>query len=418
MARKTWYRIDNVAKVFLASANERDTRSFRISCTLKEEVDPDLLNAALKMAALDRPQYQVTILRGYFWHYMESTDDIPVATEECDRPCPMLIDYKTFGKLHYRVTYFNNRINLDFSHVIADGNGAIDFLNVIINRYLVLKYPDSFPDAPMFSGASEADRAQDSFKHFHQKRKNFKRLLTQKKAYAIRGAKHPYNQTQFLEIHMPVKDVLAQSKKLNVSLTSYMCSLLMMSIYKDMPAFKRKMPVAISLPVNLRNYYPSQTSRNFFNSINVSRIFKAEDTLEEVALQFNADLKEQLDPEIVAERMDNFEKLETNWFIRCVPLVLKNPVVNFVTRRSAKRVTATYSNLGKLSLPEGVSDYIQSYAAFCSTSTLFIVCSTYKDDLVLGISSAYRNTQILKDFIKNFTDNEIPVTVYSNDIID
>lgn len=418
MARNTWYRIDNVAKVFLASANERDTRSFRIACTLNEDVDPELLNEALRMAALDRPQYQVTILRGFFWHYMESTDDIPVATEESDRPCPMLIDYKFFGKLHYKVTYYHNRINLDFSHVIADGNGAIDFLNVIVNKYLVLKYPDSFPEAPMFSGASEADRSQDSFKHFSEKRKSFKKFLGNKKAYHIRGGKLMLNQTQFLEIHMPVDKVLAKSKELNVSLTSYLCSALMMSIYKDMPVFKRMLPIAISLPVNLRNYYPSHTSRNFFNSINVSRVFKHDDTLEEVAAQFNTDLKEQLKPETVAERMDNFEKFETNWFIRFVPLVLKNPVVNFFTRRSSKRVTATFSNLGRLSLPEGTTDYIDSYAAFCSTSSLFIVCSTYKDELVLGVSNAYRNTQILKDFVKNFTDNDIPVTVYSTETID
>lgn len=418
MARNTWYRIDNVAKVFLASANERDTRSFRICCTLNEDVDPELLNEALKQAALDRPQYQVTIMRGFFWHYLESTDDIPVAEEESDRPCPMLIDYKSFGKLHYKVTYFHNRINLDFSHVIADGNGAIDFFNVIVNKYLVLKYPDSFPDSPMFSGASEADRSQDSFKHFYDKQKRHKKIITSKKAYAIRGPKYMYNQTQFLEIHMPVSNVIAKSKELGVSLTSYMGALLMMSIYKDMPALKRSQPISISIPVNLRNYYPSQTTRNFFNSVNVAHVFKHDDTLESVAKDFQLKLKELLTPEAVADRMDNFENLENYLFIRMTPLFIKNPVVNFVTKRNSKRVTATFSNLGRLSLPEGTDAFIQSYAAFCSTSTLFIVCSTYKDELVLGVSNAYRNTSFLKDYVKNFTDADIPVTVYASDIVE
>ena len=39
MAQDTWYRMDNVAKVFLASANDRDTRSFRITCTLNEDIE-------------------------------------------------------------------------------------------------------------------------------------------------------------------------------------------------------------------------------------------------------------------------------------------------------------------------------------------------------------------------------------------
>ena len=43
MGSANWYKIDNVSKVFLATAGNRDTRSFRLSCTLKEDVDPELL---------------------------------------------------------------------------------------------------------------------------------------------------------------------------------------------------------------------------------------------------------------------------------------------------------------------------------------------------------------------------------------
>ena len=35
----SWYKVDNVAKVFLATASQRDPRVFRISCTLNEEID-------------------------------------------------------------------------------------------------------------------------------------------------------------------------------------------------------------------------------------------------------------------------------------------------------------------------------------------------------------------------------------------
>lgn len=37
----SWYKVDNVAKVFLATASQRDPRVFRISCTLQEDIDPD-----------------------------------------------------------------------------------------------------------------------------------------------------------------------------------------------------------------------------------------------------------------------------------------------------------------------------------------------------------------------------------------
>ena len=74
MGSGNWYKVDNVSKVFLATVGKRDTRSFRLSCTLKEEVDPELLQQAVESAIEDRPQVQVRIRRGIFWHYME---DIP-----------------------------------------------------------------------------------------------------------------------------------------------------------------------------------------------------------------------------------------------------------------------------------------------------------------------------------------------------
>lgn len=418
MAHDTWYRVDNVAKVFLAAANDRDTRSFRITCTLKEDIEENILSDAVKIAAKERPQYQVTILRGLFWHYMQQIDDEPVVTEEHERPCPMLIGNENFGKLHYRVTYFHKRINLDFSHAIADGNGAIEFLNLIVYHYLKLKYPEEVPDLIMTSGASEADLSEDSFRHYYSKKpKNFKKKK-KKKAYHIKGAKLPYNQIQFMEVQMNVKDVLKKAKENNVSLTSYIASKLMMSIYKDMPVLKRILPVTISMPVNLRNYYPSYTSRNFFNSVSVSHTFKSADTFESVATQFQADLKNELTPEAIESRMYDYEKLERLFFIKIFPLFIKNPVVNGVTKSGIKKVSAVVSNLGILKVPEELESYIESYNAYCSTSTLFVVCSTFKDKFVLGISSAYKNTGVLRDFIKGLADEGIDITLYSTEVID
>ena len=52
-----WYKVDNVAKVFLATNPRRDPRVFRISCTLQEQIDPELLNEALRVTAPEWPQF-------------------------------------------------------------------------------------------------------------------------------------------------------------------------------------------------------------------------------------------------------------------------------------------------------------------------------------------------------------------------
>ncbi len=419
MAQDRWYRMDNVAKVFLASANERDTRTFRMTCTLKDEIDKDILQQAVLDALKERPQYHVTILRGFFWHYMEQTDDLPVVEEEDGKICPMLVGPESFGKLHLRVTYFHNRINLEFSHAIADGNGALDFLNLIVEHYLKIREPERFKKLSMTSGASEANLSEDSFRKFFAKEKDkIPNMKRPPKAYHIRGIRYPYNQTQYLEVHMPVKDVLAKAKALNVTLTSYIGTLLMLAVSNDMPMLMKNKPVTISMPVNLRNYYPSMTSRNFFNSVLVSHVFKGGEDVESLSAEYQNKLKAELTPEAVEKRMLNYEKMESLFFIRMVPLLIKNPVINMFNKRVDKEVTLVLSNLGKMSVPAEVKDEIISYCAYCSTSKLFIVISTYRDDLVIGISNAYRNTQVIRDFLKNFTDADIPVTVYSTEISD
>ena len=120
-----WYKVDNVAKVFLATNTRRDPRVFRISCTLQEQIDPELLNEALRVTAPEWPQFQVTLHRGLFWHYFESTDQLPTCHPEDKAPCAPLYVPERRNRLIYRVTYFGSRINLEMFHALTDGNGGI-----------------------------------------------------------------------------------------------------------------------------------------------------------------------------------------------------------------------------------------------------------------------------------------------------
>jgi len=417
MAKGTWYKIDNVSKVFLATVNERDTRSLRISCTLKESVDPQILQEAAELATKDRAQLQISINRGMFWYYLEQTSDLPKVHEENDRPCPMLTGERFFGKLHFLITYYKNRINLDISHVIADGTGALDFLNVIVNHYLRLKYPEEYQSNSMVTGASEGERAQDSFEHFHSKQQGLSRFVSSVRSYQLKGNRHLDKQLQFMEVHLSVSEILAKAKSCGVSLTSYIGATLMQSIAQNMPERKKNLPITISLPVNLRNYYNSNTSRNFFNSVNVSHLFLEDISIEELAKEFNDNFKSQLTPEMVKSKMDNYQKIENIWFVKITPLFIKNIVVNLMTKKNMKCVTATLSSMGVVSVPEEAKEYIRGYSFMCSTEGLFITCATYNDDLVLGISYAFRETQLLRDFIKNLS-NGGSVTLYATEIIE
>ena len=410
-----WYKIDNVAKVFLATVGKRDTRSFRLSCTLKEKVDPELLQQAVLSAIEDRPQVQVRIRRGFFWHYMEDTDLMPVVKQEDDRICPLLyVPSKTM--LHYQVTYFGNRINLDISHVLADGTGAMEFLNIIVLDYLRRKYPDELKDVTVHSGASESDLSQDSYRQFFGS-KNLSYGSARKKAYQLGGLKLPYQQLQFFEIKMPTSQILPRAKELGVSLTSYLGALWMLAIRDEMPPRKRHLPVTISLPVNLRNYYPSKTARNFFNSVNVTHVFDSDISIEELAAEFDVTLKSQLTEENVKKQMDSFETMEYVAPVRVVPLFIKQLVVRHFTKKSNKKVSMTFSNMGVQKPPKSLGARIDNYSGFCSTNTIFSTMFGYGENLTLGVSSAYMNTGVVKDFVRFLSESGVDITVCATEVI-
>ena len=160
----------------------------------------------------------------------------------------------------------------------------------------------------------------------------------------------------------------------------------------EIPPRKRDLPVTISLPVNLRNYYPSKTARNFFNSVNVTHVFDSDISLEDLAKEFDAELKSQLTEENVKKQMDIFETMEYVAFVRVVPLFIKQLVVRHFTKKSAKTVTMTFSNMGVQKPPKQLGERVENYSGFCSTNTMFSTMFGYGDKLTLGVSSAYTNT--------------------------
>ncbi|MBQ7637213.1 MAG: hypothetical protein IJS80_07870 [Lachnospiraceae bacterium] len=414
MTSNNWYRIDNVAKVFLASVSKRDTRSFRVSCILKEDIDSAILQEAVLMAIQDRPQVQVRIRRGVFWHYIEDTDIIPVVSEESDRVCPPLYD-PAKAMLHYKVTYFGKRINLELFHALTDGTGGLEFLNILVLHYLKLKYPGKYGDVALHSGASADDLSQDSYRQFFG---NMSLSRSSKKnAYHPGGFKLPYDQLQFFEIHMPVDQILPRAKSIGVSLTSFLGAAWMMAIRDEMPPRRRNKPVTVSLPVNLRKYYPSHTARNFFNNVNVTHVFDRDITLEELALEFDSTLKSQLSEESIKKQMDNYETMEYVAPVRAVPLFIKQLVVRTVTRITDKKVSMVLSNLGIQKPPCEVEDAIENYNGFCSSSNLFSTIFSYKNDLTLGVSSPYSNTAVVKNLVRGLADSGIEIRVYATEVV-
>ncbi|MFU0828682.1 MAG: Alcohol acetyltransferase [Lachnoclostridium sp.] len=411
-----WTRLDNAAKIFPPTSNEKDTKVFRVACELYERVDPVLLQEALDETIEIYPLYKYVLRKGVFWYYFETGSLRPLVEEESLPVCARI--YQEGKKnLLFRVLYYKNRISLEVFHALTDGTGAIWFLKSLLSRYLLKKYSDKLSglNLKIDYDASVSQKKDDSFlKYYTGKRMSLTAKI--QKAYHIKGNRKEENRMQLVEGTMSVKSVLSAAHEYNTTLTVYLTALFLYSIYKTMPERKKKYPVVLTVPVNLRNYFESVSARNFFGTILIGYHFeknnstKLSDVIKSVAESFSRELTQ----ERLGNHMEKLAALEHNVFARVVPLAVKDVTLRIANFLNERGITAALSNVGKITMPTEFAPYIKQFDFFTSARRPQICVCSYEDTLTVSFTSPYTETDIQKYFFKMLTDKGIDVVIASN----
>ena len=413
-----WSKLDNAAKIFPANSKKSDTKVFRFACELFDTVDPQVLQQALDITLEAFPLYQSVIKSGLFWYYFEKSRFKALVTEENLPPCSTLYD-KNNKTLLFRVMYYRKRISFEVYHALADGAGALQFLRTLVFHYITIKYKYALKDkSPILDiEASKTQKLDDSFQKYYKDEKNSskkKRI----KAFKIKGPKIPEYRIRVIEGLIPVDEILPKVKEYKASLTIFLAAILMCSINEEIPARLKKKSVVLSIPVNLRNYYSSQTARNFFGVIHVDYDFsKGSDDLIEVIEALKKKFKENLTPEVLARRINKLASLEHNYVLRFIPLKLKDLALKIAYALADRSYTSTLSNVGIVSMPDDIKPFIYSFDVFVSTDKIQACLCSFENQLRISFTSAFVSTEIQRRFFKTLTDMGISLVIESN-IID
>lgn len=400
-----WYRLDNAAKIFPPSKNKYDAKIFRFSVSLKENIDKNILESALKLTLEEYPIFKSILKKGFFWYYLEESNIKPIVVEEHLRPCSAFDN----GNL-FQVTYYKKRINLEVNHALTDGTGTLTFLKSLTANYINIKY--KIKNNEVINTASAKESSNDSFKKF--KTGKVKKVVgSNKLAYQIKDEKFAENNLKIIEGIASVSDILKLSKSYNVTLTVYLTSVLIKSIGESMDIKERKKPIVIAIPVNLRNYYPSYTVRNFFNAVNITYKYNGEDLCEIVKV-VNEEFKRNLDKENVKNKMNNMAILEDIFILRLIPIFIKDFILRYAYRWTDFYQTMTLSNIGIINVPKIYQDYIDYFDVFISTSKIQICMCSYLDKLLLSFSSQFINSEIEKNFFRYLVNEGVNITINTN----
>lgn len=408
-----WEPLDNAAKIFPSISSKRDTKVFCFACELREGVDPALLQRALDETIEDFPIFRSTLRQGFFWHYLKESSQRPLVQLESELPCSNLYDANNPGLL-FEVSYYGRRINLEVYHALTDGTGALQFLRALVCRYLYLRHPEGFdaPPTPLH-GASFSELAEDSFQKYYTT--SSKNKVRSEPVYKLRGVRLPEGRMQIIEGVLPVKAVLAAARERGVTMTVLLTALFLCAVDKNAVLRRKRHPVVAAVPVNLRNYFPSETARNFFCTINVGYHFGRDPgDLESVMASVRRQFEQLLTRENLAKRMNGYSAIEHNALVRVVPLGLKNIILRIAGAIAEHDHTISISNIGKVSMPAGCERYIRLFDVFVSTNILQLCLCSFGEDLTLSFSSAFRNTDVQKDFFRFLTGMGIPVEITTN----
>ena len=411
-----WYKLDNAATIVPSSVHGADTRVFRIVCELNDPVDGETLQEALDLTVEEFPHFNVILRKGFFWYYLDSVRARATVRKE-DKPACAPLYFPGRRKLMYRVSYYKNRINLEMFHVLADGTGAFAFLKAIVTNYLCLKHDLSVEPDPTDIASNDA-KNQDAFEQFYSKEKSREQLgkMIGTKAYQIEMEKDANLNSRLIEGVVSAKEFIELAHKYNTTAGILTVALFMEATYNVMSLRERRRPIVISVPVNLRQYFPSETTRNFFGVINVAFYPSDYDGNFETLLDIvKKSFEEQLTEEKLRETMNGYSGLTSNIGLKVIPLFIKNPAINIITRIAQKGTTATMSNLGRIKMQEELVPYIKQFSAFMATPNIQICVSSFGDRMVFGAVSAYSEHSVFTNFFRGLTKRGLSVEIASND---
>ena len=416
MIKRQWTKLDNAAKAFPPTAQKSDTRVFRFSCELFEDVDEKLLQTALDKVLKEFPHFLCVLRQGFFWYYLEQSELRPVVKQESRTPCAELYRHG-YRNLLFRVTYYKKRINLEIFHSLADGSGAVQFLRSLVLNYIIEKHGEDFHGAVPYldSTSSVSEKSRDSFTEYYQNGKE-KRTLPSKKAFIFKGPKRDDDSVLVIEGRVSVKAMLDLAHRYHTTLTGFVTAVFIYSVGMEMSVRNRNLPVVIGIPVNLRKYFSSQTARNFFAMSSIEYQFSsADDSFESIVEAVDRSMKENITKERLAEVMNSFAQLEHNFIVRIAPLPLKDLVISAERNKRDNYSTSVVSNLGAITMPEAVRPYINAFSVISSTLVMQLCLCSYEDKLDLGFTTALVDTELQKNFFRTLTKMGLEVELFCSD---
>lgn len=457
MTPASWVRLDNASNIFLAARSEADPKVFRLSAEVDHDVEPRFLQQALDATYEQYRLYHAVLRGGMFWYYLQTSNLRPRVTPEHLPTCAPI--YREDRRnLLFRVAYRRHRVILEIFHALSDGTGALWFLTDLLNAYLRLQMASGAPAATREEGTQRpADPASlppddepqpayeliaDSFSHyFHRGREPFAPAEAESEAprtaplrtaataavriprwlraprprvHRIRGTRTPDNRTRVVELTMPAQSVLTLARAEQTSLTMYLTALFFCALRQSIGPLGRANTLAASIPINLRQFFPSTSARNFFATVRVEHAFDAEgagDDLGSICRALEAQFRPKATPQALERKLRRLIRFERTPLLRILPRVLKDAILRLINWGNNRGLSVAVSNLGRVVLPEPAGSRVGRMLFHVSAVRPQFCAMSHAGQLTISFTSPFIETDHVRAFARMLTEQGVDVTV-------
>lgn len=385
-----YLRTDSYGKIFLYCTPNDCACVPRHTIRMSEPVRPDLLQQAVEAALLRFPHMMLGLEATGTQLRFRLNVAPPVVL-----PFDGLWKRYTIGSADthgylFLVGYQADTIYMEYQHSISDGRGFEEFIRCVLFNYLKLcgKPVENDGSVRGLDSVYTVGESEDAYCHLSDS-------YSSAGIYQKPAALHAEALTDLgdqpevvTEVSFPFEQLRQAAKSMDASPLSVIAPLLSR-------AFRRKYgpesdaPVISQIPVDLRPYVPSETTRYFICFLDLP--YEASfDTLpvDAVCRRTRAFLKEQMLPERLLFRAKRASDVCRELHERNIPLADKIQEASQVSKNFVLEDSFLITNVGAFHLPPSMTPYVLDYGAVlpCASQPCAVLVSSYQGTMKISIA--------------------------------
>lgn len=417
-----WWALDHAALIYPPILSDRVSAYFRLQAILDHKIDVGRLQLALDTLRPRFPYFQVELRRGFFWFFFEHNDGPNHVIEDSKFPM-QLVSTKRRGGYLYRVRAYDKRVALEICHILTDGHGALVFFRSLLAEYFRLEgIPVAYNDA-MLDPRSEPkpDEWEDAFSD--NASPGAPKPTRGEPAWHLPGMALPLHTMRVTTGTLSLSATLAKAKTHGVTMTVYLSAICLAALQDiqeaDPRSAKRRRPIRLQVPANLRSFFPSGTLRNFslYALPDIDTRLGHYD-FEAILTRVKAMNALAFDAKELGRTITRNVMTAKNPIIRIIPLFFKNIIMKAIYKSHGENLyTSLFTNVGMARMPLAFADRIQRVDVLLpSTPGLKTVCGiiSHGDALSISFGSVIERKDLERAFFTRLVKSGLKVVVETN----